>query len=395
MMRSAKPSDTVRAFTLLEVMIAVVIFSIALSAIFVTFRTGISAWRLSHTTSETFQSAQQAQEVILSDLTRCFFMQEGAYNLTFNSELQLMDKYESQQRDAANMDEEERTSFLGAIQNPGITPEMLAKPVNLKFQGRNQGRLDEIEFARHQSPWTNRADYSWGVKRVRYFVEGGVLYREEKDPFGLPSGQPVDEFIADRFAAEDSSESRNTQRSNEQQQWNQEDIERFVSDPPVVEPLCDGVELFNIAYGYYKRGEWIEADDWDSSGFNYRFPESELGNTISANAGGGAIANVPVAGGMGGGASTESFYTPSSTPPGGIGGFEQRIAAIDGELVTFQVEQDDLPAYCAIQLGVREQSEGGRLRSFTFFISLAESQERLDASALEETEALGIGFPGR
>ena len=61
MMRSAKPSNTVHAFTLLEVMIAVVIFSIALSAIFVTFRTGISALGLDWRDRETKQPSARAE----------------------------------------------------------------------------------------------------------------------------------------------------------------------------------------------------------------------------------------------------------------------------------------------------------------------------------------------
>lgn len=396
MNRVIQPTKTPRAFTLLEVMIAVVIFSIALSAIFVTFRTGITAWRTSHTASETFQSAQQAQEVILSDLTRCFYMQERAYNLTFNSQLQLMEQHEAQRRDAEGMNEEERTSFLSSVQDPGINPETLAKPVNLKFQGTDGGKLDQIEFARHQSPWINRAEYSWGVKRVRYFVENGVLLREENDPFGLPSGQSAADFVADRFAAADSMDSRNSQRANSTQQWSPEDMERFVLDPPLVEPLCDGVELFNITYGYFKRGSWIEADEWDSSSFRFRFPESELANTISANSSMNPTANIPMGGGIVPRAAPESFYTPTTGMSGGlIGGTEQRIAIIGGETVTFQVEQDDLPAYCAIQLGVREPGEAGRLRSFTFFISLSEAQERLDASMLDSPESQGIGLPGQ
>ena len=60
-----------------------------------------------------------------------------------------------------------------------------------------------------------------------------------------------------------------------------------------------------------------------------------------------------------------------------------------------QPTPDNLPGYVAIQLGVRDPGEKGRLRSFTYFVSLPLAREEFDTTLFDESERPDMAQPTR
>ncbi len=375
-----------RGFTLLETLIAAVIFAITLSALFVTFRTGVRAWEAGHTASETYQLARGAQDVALRDLQNLFYRTEEDYNLTYRLQMRQIEAFQSQRSEAMALPEDQRATAMQGVNDPRLDAEDLARPVNLRFVGEDGGALDTLSFARRQSAWTPIEELSWGLRRVKYYVKEGTLYREESSPYGLPGGQSLQEVFEEQLSAklnmDNAGRSQTTVAERDAREKIKEEALAMLPDvPSVTEPLCEGVEIFNLTFGYYKFSQWNEVPNWDSSAFQYRFPEEEMDLTMPMD--GNAGSGLPQLG-QGG---SETAYNPQ------VFGGNQRVAMINGEAIPFQIRPDDLPGYIAIQVGVRDPKSKGRLHSFTFFVSMSAAQEEVDTSMLDDMTQGGFKLP--
>ena len=108
------------------------------------------------------------------------------------------------------------------------------------------------------------------------------------------------------------------------------------------EPLCVGVEIFNITYGYYRFEQWNEVDTWDSSAYEYRFPRDEqdelFGNQYFDTQGN----------------RTETSFRHR-------GRQRSATARTRDQTLRFTIRPDNLPGYVAIQLGLRDASGKGTI----------------------------------
>ncbi|MCH8333343.1 hypothetical protein IIC65_05370, partial [Candidatus Sumerlaeota bacterium] len=138
--------------------------------------------------------------------------------------------------------------------------------------------------------------------------------------------------------------------------------------PLTAEPLCEGVVIFNITYGYYRFDQWNEVDSWDSSLFQYRFPSNERFIPDLPGGAGRLAGDVPPR--------QETGFNPLRT--------RVQMARVGEEMIAFTPVPDNLPGYIAIQLGLRDPVTMGRIRSFTFFVSLPMAQEQFDTTLADE-----------
>jgi len=411
-------------FTLLEVVIAATIFAIAAGALVMTFSIGIRAWRASETGSEALQTARIAQEVILRDLHNLAYLSEPEYNTAFRRGLEqfwrALETERRRQEDAARP--ERRRDAPGNEADP-LDPHAelgrVPQPIDLTFQGQDGGLTDTLSFARHQRPRSTDEAEGLGIIGVRYYVKDGVLYREQRRPYGFRPGlqvqthferRPGGRRIARLFYGAAGAE---TEEEDEGPAWTvaearaaaemdafldellpwAEGQSMLLDDAAQAEPLCEGVEIFNVTYGYYRFDQWNEVNEWDSNAYRYRFPlDEELAQ--------------PQAPGMTGAIPPEALLPDPRTAteefiPGLI---RAGMAVIGGQRIRYTKEPDGLPGYIALQLGVRDPDQGGRLRSFTFFVSLPLAREELDTSLLDpEEQAAGarvdplnpVYIPGR
>lgn len=393
MRRSAiTPSRPRRAFTLMEAMVAIVIFGAVLGVMMSTLFTATRAWRIGQASSELYQTARITHEVLMRDIHNMFYLSETEYNRNFLKGVQTLSNALSEtvpinrENDSSSkrtrrvgfnrrndIDEDVLFSSLSGedlLRNLDdaeanglpITLDALAPAINLSFKGSNDGECDKLVFTRRYIPRWYESAGGWGLRRVTYEVRDGVLFRIEEDPFGFDPSQwkidkmydsnPISGDMALLFADESNIKSLGINN------YDRLPVSRDELPPPVEikseEPICADVVAFNLTYGFFRQGEWMEADAWDSLGHNHRDPpvnedtfpeifEMLLDQNLTAD--------------------EESEIDP----------YEQ----------LYNEQQDDyvynkLPAYIAVRLGLRPGGEG-RVISYTFFVSidLAEEFDRL------------------
>ena len=338
-----------RGFTLLEVLIASVIMAIVVGSVATVLRTGLRAWRIGHDNSEIFQTARIAQDVIMRDLNNMVFLSETHYNRMFRRELLMTPE------GSGNL--ETRSSSLG------VTLENMASPIDLTFRGSGGDKAGQLSFARGFQPRFSHDPATWGIRRVSYFIRGKTLFRREDDPYGLNPGMvealndldPANPLVTERqlIVAELQRMFINPplDAKNPGQEGDSEAAELGLlpSQVRLEEPLCEGVEIFKITYGYYKDDAWQEVKDWDSHARRYRNPPGE----------------------------EEDALNP-----------DKRSVMVSRQNIGLRANDkrsDELPGYMAIQFGVRAPTGKGKLYSFTIYHSLPLAQE----TDVQQDEELG------
>ncbi len=493
----ARGSAARPGFTLLEVILATTIFAITISALFVTFRTGIRAWETGHLASETFQTARIAKDVVVRDLHNIVYSfdlpsgQGGAQpegyvvppglSVTLpmpgdpGFPFPLPPGLESWQRGTISAGATESNyqgggfSILSLYRDPrnyntgmldpafiddldtnddgtadividfdqnGIPdlpvdtnadgvpdtmvagPPVFSPPIDLSMKGTDGAEnplIDKLEFARRVRPRSERELENLGLMRVRYYVTDGVLYREEFSSFQIgrsESDSEVNTTTNDPDANERASKLFYVpgEVGGGATYSSDDGFESAAVAPHVLanvaEPLCEGVEMFNITYGYYKFDRWNEASDWDSDSFRYRFPAADRSDQSVSDLL--DPRNRPMPAGSGPGAISESAYAPrpravrprrsrrrGDDSEDSIGRIDaalgRNLALMNENLVSFTVAPDGLPAYIAVQLGIRASSgKNGRMKSFTFFTSIPMSRELFDTTIIDETDRLDL-----
>lgn len=416
---SSRPRISSPGFTLIEVLLAVTIFAIAMSALFVTFRTGIKAWKTGHRASEVFQTARVAKEVMMRDLHNLAYRSELDYNSTFRDQVAelaaLMSapaEDDAASRKAAAKREKamakEAAQETETARKDQITLGDLAFPIDLSFHGEDNALLDSLSFAINRRIHTPDERAQEGYTRVRYSVRDGVLYREEQSVLGIRPGQDikllyeVDQaqgeiarlFVPPGEAAEPKEPLPGFGKALFRNPFARERTVEGTGVLPdsrgLVEPLCTGVKIFNVTYGYYRFDQWNEVPSWDSSNFKYRFPGREgglvnAGETFGSPAASGGPLSGPAAIPMGlPTASPETSFNLGGRRPPRTATLRKKNKSANG--VTYEPQPDNLPGYIAIQLGIRDPDSGGRMQSFTFFISLPLAREEFDTTAADDTE---------
>lgn len=377
-------------FTLIEVLVAALIMGITVAAISQVMSTGIRAWRNGHGASEIGQTARIAQDMIVRDLDNVFYRTQFEYNKAFRNQLASIANVYAQQYaknpgsllNVFNQAQDDRRHHQGShIKRPDgqgdamedFSLASIAPPLNLSFHGSEA----QLSFSRGYRPRYEGDQDTWGLRRVTYFVRDKVLYRREADPFGLYMAGETD-YSAMATAGDPNANGNTNGNANAspvmqiQGQLQQlfavhdedgqaaaaggdgssgaQDSAATTSLLPtavrIEEPLCSGVEIFKIKYGYFYNGAWVEDQNWDSSSRQHRCPMEDDPNFNNGSLNG-----------------SGSILNQGKLPP--------EIA----QALMANMAPDDLPGYVAIQLGLRMPNGKGRLYSFTIYHSMPRAQE--------------------
>ncbi|AXA36416.1 MAG: prepilin-type N-terminal cleavage/methylation domain-containing protein [Candidatus Hydrogenedentota bacterium] len=229
-----------KAFTLMEVIVAVVIFSLVVSSLVVSFRTGVKAYDIGITHSELDQTIRFVTSKIAEDLRNVYYKQPWTYNITRNQREQLLAEREQQLLQAGS-----RTSLLDDPTLPELGPR-----IDLSFRATDNGEADDLSFARLEFDVPLEMRHPWGLARVRYLVVNNTLYRA------------VDDVIAPETDENGNEIPKPTQ--------------------PTIDKLANNVKAFDLKFGYYYDGEWLLANDWDSDASQYRNPTDEEEEEMSS-----------------------------------------------------------------------------------------------------------------
>jgi len=293
----ARPGDFPRAprnaaragFTLLEVLLAIAIFSVCMSAIYASFRTASNAFERGCRSSEVTQTARFTIDQITRDLRSAYY--ETDYDQRF---LHLEQHMQSQ----ADLDPEALDdvvdSLLGDIdprddeeeeKEEGL-PRFIGLKYNLHFLSTDGGDTDQLQFA-HFLPSDGTFDNSFlGAERVHYYVARGNLYRRRSRVASRMQVNPdLEEDL--RAASEERERERDETGALPMLLGNllyrnmpgsldlMPAVEFFVEepdDPLPPELLAQNVVTFDVHFGHYF-GSWQEADSWDSQAKRHRTAE--------------------------------------------------------------------------------------------------------------------------
>jgi prepilin-type N-terminal cleavage/methylation domain-containing protein len=361
-----------QGFTFIEVAMAIMIFGLLIVAITQTMRTGLKAWNTGHGLSELLQSVRITQDIILNDLNHIIFLTESDYNRTFRDQTQMIanmvqsvnmedgnlnyrpnrrrEDRRKQSRDRGRQDRE--LDKLMELEN--VSLEDIATPINLTFQGSGSSGRDELKFTRRQQVKRVSDINGWGLRRIKYHVDDGILYRSEEDAFGYSPGSSsrtgmvnTPELLDIMYSFVDDDDRNNRHLGDL-------DISREeINFKPVrissKEPMCRNVELFDIAYGYFQNDNWVEVQDWNSGQLKYRSPPIDEDEYFS-----------------------EDGMRKEIIPELGRGVVEA-LAIQQGRLRPRI--PDDMPGYLAIQLGLRMKKGKGKIHSFTIYHMMPQGQE--------------------
>ncbi len=400
-----RTSSNSKAFTLVEVLLASFIFGLTMVAIATVLRTGIRSWRVGHQMSEIMQTARITHDVVLRDLNNILYITENQYNNVFRQQLTqislLFDRDEDydltgRARDArreSRRRERRRRNDDEGNQRESRDPlalDQIAPPLDLTFSVNDGGKTDTVNLARAYQPRWPNDPRTWGIRRVTFYVEDNVLYRKEADPYGYNPGMETNRndllhnpayagrmpnlpFLNDTessYGALGGLFNPSSLRTGNWSAGGNLDVLNALSGYDgqsfgdllipsrldVAEPICEGVEVFDVTLGYFQEAVWIEVMDWESGSSRYRNP-LDLDFDYE---------------------SLEDQINQYMQSGGGL-------VSPEALLGLNQTQADDLPGYMAIQLGVRAPGGKGRLHSFTFFYSFPQAQET-DTLILDEME---------
>jgi prepilin-type N-terminal cleavage/methylation domain-containing protein len=277
-------------FTLLEVMLAVLIFSVCMTAIYSAFRTSSRAFESGRRETEQMQTVRFVLDQVTRDLRAVFY--ETDYNVKFKAleqdAIRNQDhilKLLEEQREKREASREEGKQD-DSVDNVGTR-------IDLRFRGEDGGDADRLELAHFLSSDGVSDNSFLGAERVRYYLEGTDLYRQRSRVVEIMQMNPNLETDLDK--AQDEREQREkmvggSKKNKEKERIDpnkmygggnvfpffsaKSDVKFYVpvsSAPLPPELLARNVVSFDVKYGFFF-GEWQEADSWDSDAKEHRTP---------------------------------------------------------------------------------------------------------------------------
>lgn len=222
-----------KAFTLIEVLVAMVIFSLVMASLYMSIRTGMRAYDTGITHSEADQLARFTVSQVAEDLRNVYYRNPNQYNITRRQREALLQQQQAQQLKAGVSSNQ--------VDDPTL-PELGPK-IDLAFRASDAGESDDLTFVRLQNMKRAEDRKAWNLARLHYFIANKTLFRSVDDV----KAPPTDE------------------QGNVQPK----------SDPPQVDKIANHVTSIDYKFGYYYDGEWKTAPDWNSEASIYRNPPTD------------------------------------------------------------------------------------------------------------------------
>ncbi len=235
-MERLHPSRTTRAFTLIEIMVAMVIFSIMMTALFAAFRTGMKAYTMGTEHASQQQLGRFAVNKLAQDLHNIYYKPESEYNVA---------RRQQEAETSANETNLQTASGRDVVDEnlPDLGP-----PIDLSFSGEDNSGTDQLSFVRYMGFSLDESRPLWGLGRITYYVVDNSLYRAVDD-------------ITKPETDEDGNVIPKTTL-------------------PTIDKLAENCVGFDVKYGYYFEEDWLLAESWDSNASEYRNPPEEEDDDI-------------------------------------------------------------------------------------------------------------------
>ncbi|MFP4379273.1 MAG: prepilin-type N-terminal cleavage/methylation domain-containing protein [Candidatus Sumerlaeia bacterium] len=290
MTRSKYRTPSSKAFSLLEVLIAVTIFAVCTTALYNSFRIATRAFEMGKLSSETMQSLRFSMNAIQRDLMSVYY-EPDHYQELLDMKVAIL---RNQDAITQAIERNEPIRIPGLITQEADRQEAknyLGLKAKLQFIGKSK---NYIEFTRALPDDGTLSNEYLGIERVKYFLKDHNLYRHRARAFRVLKINPN---IAQEFVkANEMLEAEKDKARREGQvfiDWQNlmnvgvlpedflppDEIKYFEEvelDPGATELLARNVSKLEFKYGYFRSGGWSEASDWDSNKKKYRTPKFNL-----------------------------------------------------------------------------------------------------------------------
>lgn len=240
-----------RAFTLLEVMVAVTIFALVSLVVFAVFSAAIRSVRTGDSEIESIARSRFVMDTMSRDISNIFFRDETSYNQLITRMVEEMERQRLIAEQSGNWED-----FYNAYGNPSDknpranasvgNPYEKGRVIDVQLQGKDGGDSDQLTFASHQPFEVGGIYRPLGIHRVTYSLKGDVLVRlsesveaAPRNIFGEAQEKPA---------------------------------------PPQVIPLARPVKRFNLTYLFWYDNQWYETDSWNSTNRQIRNGRFILGD---------------------------------------------------------------------------------------------------------------------
>jgi type II secretory pathway pseudopilin PulG len=310
-----------RAFTVLEVIMAVTLFSIVSLVIFAIFRSAVDSQSAADRHTRVIQQARFALDSIGKDITNVYFRDETSYNVAIAEQIEQMEAARLQ-AEASN----DWSNFYAIYGDPNIDDKDESPSVGDPYNNgriidlQMEGAADSLTLA-VQTPLQVGGYYRpWGLSRVEYKLSGGLLVR---------SAQSVEV---------------------ERRDINGERVEQ--PRLPEVARVADNVAKISFGYLFWFDSQWYEADAWSSTNRQIRNPRYLLGTYDDDNSRTSGETNPG-----------ESAFGPGSP------GFNDSLNDSDSEPL------DRLPSMIRVTIEMGDEKKWGRIQPFTALFRVPTSQE--------------------
>jgi len=208
-------SNIESGFTLIEIVLGVLIFSMVIAAVYTTFRTGLMVYRSGTSMKTVYVSSRAVVDIVQPDLRSICGIEETFYDVP-----------------------------------PPPPPEQGAESTTY---GEDTIIIDETSYSRNPYPFSgNTATVSFyciqetpvfhksllreQIVALRYYLDGKTLLRERAEITSARTGPGI----------------------------------------AIVEEIADQLVSFRIRYGYFKENKWNWVEDWDSRLDKYRHPREPV-----------------------------------------------------------------------------------------------------------------------
>lgn len=288
--KSSYRSRATGGFTLLEVLLAIAIFAICMTAIYTAFRTSARAFENGRRSAEQMQTVRFTLEQVTRDVRGVY------YETDYNGRFYDLERFASQNMDKVMEQLQSQSGKSGSK----LTSEGLSVPsgdvgsrLNLQFKGEGGADANSIEFA-HFLPSDGTNDNSFlGTERVKYYLSGSDFYRQRSRVLEVMQLNP--NLLGDMEKSKKKDVRMGGKKTEEADSAAQiEQVLRGVTQLPYMRPRNDvqfyvpveenplppelmakNVTRFDVKYGYFF-GEWKEADSWDSESKEHRTPSFKI-----------------------------------------------------------------------------------------------------------------------
>ncbi len=230
------------AFTLIEVLVAAVIFSLVVTALYTTYSTGLNSYKRSQRNREMQQNARAVFDLVGKDLRSVYWQISTSYNILSPEMEQKFNALGFYDYDDGNDDEDDDSDKDDNEESP------LENYEHIKFDLTFKGTPQSVSFVRYQSDEASFQREDWNLARIKYSLKNGSLVRSISDVTRT-------EFY-NYYTGEKS------------------ELEEEPTDEPksFEEVVAKNIVEFDLKYLYFYEDEWRWTDSWDSESAQYRNP---------------------------------------------------------------------------------------------------------------------------